>query len=343
MTAYLIRRLLLIIPTFLGITVLVFIITRFVPGGPIERMILEAQQMQSSERGRSSGPVSESQRQPLSADQIDLLKAYYGLDQPVLVSYGHWMKKVLSGDLGISTRYYEPVWDMIRDRIPISLYFGLISMILVYGICIPLGIIKAIRHRSGFDNFSSILVFIGYAIPGWVIGVLLLLVFSSMWEIFPLGGLVSDDFDDLTLLQKTADILWHTTLPLIAYVAGSFSILTFLMKNSLMDNLASDYVRTAIAKGLSFRQAVFHHALRNSLIPIATSFGNNISVVLTGSFLIENVFNINGMGLLGYESVIDRDYPVVMGILVVSSLLFMLGNILSDICVALVDPRVKFD
>lgn len=343
MTAYLLRRFLLIIPTFLGITVLVFVITRFVPGGPIERMILEAQQMQSSERGRSTGPVSESQRQPLSADQIDLLKVYYGLDQPVLVSYGHWMKKVFSGDLGVSTRYYEPVWTMIRDRIPISLYFGLISMILVYGICVPLGIIKAIRHRSGFDNLSSILVFVGYAIPGWVIGVILLLLFSSMWEIFPLGGLVSDDFEDFTLIQKAGDILWHTCLPLIAYVAGSFSVLTFLMKNSLMDNLASDYVRTAIAKGLSFRKAVFHHALRNSLIPIATSFGNNISVILTGSFLIENVFNINGMGLLGYEAVIDRDYPVVMGILVVSSLLFMMGNILSDICVAIVDPRVKFE
>jgi microcin C transport system permease protein len=343
LTAYLLRRFLLIIPTFLGITVLVFVITRFVPGGPIERMILEAQQMQSSERGRSTGPVSESQRQPLSADQIDLLKVYYGLDQPVLVSYGHWMKKVFSGDLGVSTRYYEPVWTMIRDRIPISLYFGLISMILVYGICVPLGIIKAIRHRSGFDNLSSILVFVGYAIPGWVIGVILLLLFSSMWEIFPLGGLVSDDFEDFTLIQKAGDILWHTCLPLIAYVAGSFSVLTFLMKNSLMDNLASDYVRTAIAKGLSFRKAVFHHALRNSLIPIATSFGNNISVILTGSFLIENVFNINGMGLLGYEAVIDRDYPVVMGILVVSSLLFMMGNILSDICVAIVDPRVKFE
>jgi len=343
LTAYLLRRFLLIIPTFLGITVLVFVITRFVPGGPIERMILEPQQMQSSERGRSTGPVSESQRQPLSADQIDLLKVYYGLDQPVLVSYGHWMKKVFSGDLGVSTRYYEPVWTMIRDRIPISLYFGLISMILVYGICVPLGIIKAIRHRSGFDNLSSILVFVGYAIPGWVIGVILLLLFSSMWEIFPLGGLVSDDFEDFTLIQKAGDILWHTCLPLIAYVAGSFSVLTFLMKNSLMDNLASDYVRTAIAKGLSFRKAVFHHALRNSLIPIATSFGNNISVILTGSFLIENVFNINGMGLLGYEAVIDRDYPVVMGILVVSSLLFMMGNILSDICVAIVDPRVKFE
>ncbi|MFZ3047410.1 MAG: ABC transporter permease subunit [Desulfatirhabdiaceae bacterium] len=343
MTAYLLRRILLIIPTFLGITVLVFVITRFVPGGPIERMILEAQQMQSSERGRIAGPVSESQRQPLSADQIELLKAYYGLDQPVLVSYGHWMKKVFSGDLGVSTRYYEPVWTMIRDRIPISLYFGLISMILVYGICVPLGIIKAIRHRSGFDNLSSILVFVGYAIPGWVIGVILLLLFSSMWEFFPLGGLVSDDFEDFTLIQKAGDILWHTCLPLIAYVAGSFSVLTFLMKNSLMDNLASDYVRTAIAKGLSFRKAVFHHALRNSLIPIATSFGNNISVILTGSFLIENVFNINGMGLLGYEAVIDRDYPVVMGILVVSSLLFMMGNILSDICVAIVDPRVKFE
>jgi microcin C transport system permease protein len=232
---------------------------------------------------------------------------------------------------------------MIRDRIPVSLYFGLISMILTYGICIPLGIVKAIRHRSGIDNLSSVVVFVGYAVPGWVIGVILLLLFSSTWEWFPLGGLVSDDFEDFTLIQKAADILWHTCLPLVAYVAGSFSVLTFLMKNSLMDNLASDYVRTAIAKGLPFRDAVFRHALQNSLIPIATSFGNNVSIILTGSFLIENVFNINGMGLLGYEAVIDRDYPVVMGILVISSLLFMVGNILSDICVALVDPRVKFE
>ena len=171
----------------------------------------------------------------------------------------------------------------------------------------------------------------------------MLVVFASHWEIFPLGGLVGDDFEDLSFIGKHVDLIRHAFLPLLAYLIGSFTVMTFLMKNQLMDNLAADYVRTAIAKGLPFRLAVFKHALQNSLIPIATSFGNNISIILSGSFLVEKVFNINGMGLLGYESVVDRDYPVVMGILVISSLLFMIGNILSDICVAIVDPRVKFE
>ena len=343
MTAYFIRRLLLIIPTFLGITVMVFVITRFVPGGPIERIIAQAQQMQAMEGGRNTGPSSAEQSQPLSEEQIEELKKYYGFDKPVLISYVVWLGKVLRGDLGTSTRYYDPVWSMIRERIPISLYFGLLSLILVYGICIPLGIAKAIKHKTYFDNISSVTVFIGYAVPGWVVGVLMLVFFASHWEIFPLGGLVSDDFEDFTLIAKIADVARHTVLPLMAYVLGSFTVMTFLMKNTLMDNLASDYVRTAIAKGLPFKSAVFKHAFRNSLIPIATSFGNNISIILSGSFLIEKVFNINGMGLLGYESVVERDYPVVLGILVISSLLFMIGNILSDICVALVDPRVRFE
>ncbi len=343
MTAYFIRRFLLIIPTFIGITIMVFTITRFVPGGPIERIIAQARQMQALEGGGTVGLSTEEQTQPLSQEQIEELRKYYGFDKPVLVSYFQWLAKVLTGDLGVSTRYYDPVWTMIRERIPISLYFGIISLIMVYGICIPLGIAKAIKHKSSFDNLSSITVFTGYAIPGWVVGVLMLVLFASHWEIFPLGGIVSDDFEDFTLIRKLGDIIWHTILPLIAYVIGSFSVMTFLMKNTLMDNLSSDYVRTAIAKGLSFRKAVFRHALRNSLIPIATSFGNNISVILSGSFLIEKVFNINGMGLLGYESVVERDYPVVLGILVISCLLFMIGNILSDICVAIVDPRVKFE
>jgi len=343
MTAYFIRRFLLIIPTFIGITIMVFTITRFVPGGPIERIIAQAQQMRSFEGRSTIGLTAEEQTQPLSQEQIQELKKYYGFDKPILVSYFLWLGKVVRGDLGVSTRYYDPVWNMIRDRIPISLYFGIISLILVYGICIPLGIAKAIRHKSAFDNASSVVVFAGYAVPGWVVGVLMLVLLASHWEIFPLGGIVSDDFEDFTMIQKIGDIAWHTVLPLSAYVIGSFTVMTFLMKNTLMDNLAADYVRTAIAKGLPFRKAVFRHALRNSLIPIATSFGNNISVILTGSFLIEKVFNINGMGLLGYESVVERDYPVVMGILVISSLLFMIGNILSDICVAIVDPRVKFE
>ena len=341
MTAYFVRRLLLLIPTFLGITVMVFVITRFVPGGPIERMIVQARQMQSMGGVSAAGPTE--QQQPLSEDQIARLKAYYGFDKPVLVSYAAWLGKVLSGDLGTSTRYYDPVWRMIAGRIPISLYFGLLTLIMVYGVCIPLGIAKALRHKSGFDNASSVVVFVGYAVPGWVVGVLLLMLFSSVWEVFPLGGLVSEDFADFSLGHMIVDVLWHTVLPLTAYVAGSFAVMTFLMKNTLMDNLAADYVRTAIAKGLPFRRAVFRHALRNSLIPIATSFGNNVSIILSGSFLIEKVFNIDGMGLLGFESVVERDYPVVMGILAISSLLFLLGNILSDICVAVVDPRVRFE
>ncbi|RPJ14979.1 MAG: ABC transporter permease subunit [Desulfobacteraceae bacterium] len=343
MTTYIIRRLLLIIPTFLGITVMVFVITRFVPGGPIERMIAQAQQMQSMDGKSGARPSSRDQNQPLSEEQIEELKKYYGFDKPVVTSYFLWMGKVLKGDLGVSTRYYDPVWSMIKERIPISLYFGIITMTLVYGICIPLGILKAIKHKSAFDNATSVIVFTGYAVPGWVIGVLLLILFSSQWDIFPLGGMVSENFEELNYFQKTTDIIWHTILPLAAYMVGSFSVMTFLMKNTLLDNLSSDYVRTAIAKGLPFKKAVFRHALRNSLIPIATHFGNNISIILMGSFLIEKVFNINGMGLLGYEAIIERDYPVVLGILVISSLLLLIGNILSDICVAIVDPRVKFE
>ncbi len=344
MTAYFIRRLLLVVPTFLGITIMVFAITRFVPGGPIERIIAETRQMQTMDSGGGGGSngFQSGAGQPLSEEQIGRLKEYYGFDKPVLTSYFLWLGKVLTGDLGRSTRYYDPVWTMIKERIPISLYFGLLTMVIVYGVCIPLGITKAVKHKTGFDDLSSFLIFAGYAIPGWVAGVLMLVLFSSQQDWFPLGGLISDDFADFSLMEKIRDIAWHTVLPLVSYVIGSFTVMTLLMKNTLMDNLASDYVRTAIAKGLSFNQAVFRHAMRNSLIPIATHFGNNISIILMGSFLIEKVFNINGMGLLGYESVVDRDYPVVMGILVISSLLFMIGNILSDICVALVDPRVRF-
>ncbi|MBW1650113.1 MAG: ABC transporter permease subunit [Deltaproteobacteria bacterium] len=342
MTAYFIRRFLLIIPTFIGVTIIVFIITRFVPGGPVERMIASAHLAAASGQTTSAGISQDGGNQPLSEDQINQLKEYYGFDKPVITSYFLWLFKVLKGDLGTSTRYYDPVWDMIKSRMPVSIYFGLISMILIYSICIPLGIAKAVKHKTAFDNISSIAVFTGYAIPGWVAGALLLFLLSFHFEIFPFGGLVSDEFENFSLYMKIYDLFLHTVLPVIAYLIGSFTVMTLLMKNSLMDNLATDYVKTAVAKGLSFKKAIFKHALQNSLIPIATSFGNNISLIVTGSFLIETVFNINGMGLLGYEAIIERDYPVVLGILVISSLLMMIGNILSDVCVALIDPRVKF-
>jgi microcin C transport system permease protein len=258
------------------------------------------------------------------------------------VSYAEWLRKVVVLDLGRSTRYNEPVWETIKQRLPISIFYGITTLILTYAVCIPLGISKAIRHNTPFDNVSSGFVFIGYAVPGYVIGIALLVFFASRLGWFPLGGFTSQNFDTLSAWGKVVDVSHHAVLPLLSYMAGSFAVTTFMMKNALMDNLSADYVRTAIAKGLSFKDAVFRHAVRNSLIPIATSFGNNIAVILTGSFLIERIYNIDGFGLLGFESLVERDYPVVMGILVIASLLFLIGNILSDICVAIVDPRVKF-
>ena len=340
MTSYFIRRFLLIVPTFIGVTILVFAVTRLVPGGPIERMLQEAA-MAGADVGAATTSFGGG-ASALSDEQIEELKVYYGFDKPVVLGYLEWLGKVVQLDLGTSTRYSEPVWDTIKDRFPISIFYGVTTLILTYGVCIPLGIAKAIRHKTAFDNLTSALVFFGYAIPGYVVAIALLTAFAGNLGWFPLSGFVSDDFDDLGTLEQIWDVTHHAVLPLLAYTAGSFAVTTMLMKNSLMDNLAAEYVRTAIAKGMAFRQAVFTHALRNSLIPIATSFGSNISLILTGSFLIEQIFNIDGFGLLGWESLVERDYPVVMGILVISSLLFMIGNILSDICVALVDPRVKF-
>jgi microcin C transport system permease protein len=339
MAGYFLRRLLLVIPTFLGITLLVFAITRVVPGGPIERMMTQAafsggDKGASASRSRSGNTLSE--------QQLAQLQAYYGFDQPMLVSYGRWLWRVLQLDLGRSTRYHDPVWELVQTRLPISIFYGLATLLLTYLICVPLGVAKAMRHGSGFDNTTSILVFVGYAVPGYIVGIALLTIFAAQLDWFPLGGFVSDDFDSYSLGGKIADVIYHATLPLIAYLAGSFAVTTLLMKNALMDNLSADYLRTAVAKGRSFKSAVWSHAFRNSLIPIATSFGSNISLVLAGSFLIEIIFNIDGIGLLSYESLLERDYPVVMGTLVISSLLFLIGNILSDACVALVDPRIRF-
>lgn len=342
MIRYLLRRLLLTVPTMLGITLIVFTLTRFVPGGPIEKMLTNAQFA-----GQDTGSPVQHDRtgnnSTLSEEQLAELKAYYGFDKPVLISYAHWLWRLLHLDLGYSTRYGEPVWDTVISRIPLSLFYGGITLLLTYAVCIPLGIAKALRHNSQFDHISAAVVFLGFAIPNYVLGIILITLFASHWEIFPLGGFASDDIADLSLAEQIRDIFMHAVLPLATYMVGSFAVMTMLMKNSLLENLASDYVRTAVAKGLTFRQAIFRHALRNSLIPLATSFGHGISIVLSGSFLVETIFNIDGMGLLGYESLVERDYPVVMGLLAISSLLFLIGNILSDLCVAAIDPRVRFE
>ncbi len=258
--------------------------------------------------------------------------------------YGSWLIRIVQLDLGKSHRYSRPVWDVIKSKFPISIYFGVIGLLLSYGICIPLGVWKAVKHNSRFDTASSVIIFVGYSTPGWALGAVLLVLLGggSFLDVFPLGGFRSEDFEYLSFWEKVKDQMHHTTLPLISWNIASFASLTVLMKNSLMENLSADYVRTAFAKGLSERRVVFLHALRNSLIPLATGLGTIIGVIFAGSYLIEKVFNIDGFGLLGFNSLVNRDYPVVLANMVIAAVIRLFGNILSDIIYASIDPRIRF-
>jgi microcin C transport system permease protein len=341
MTAYFIRRFLLIIPTFLGITMVVFAITHFVPGGPVERQIMRMRGVGGGEAGGGGGARAAI---ALPEEEVEEIRRYYGFDKPLHVRYGRWLWNVLHLNLGNSYIYQDPVWDVIKSRFPISIFLGLTGFLLGYLVCIPLGVLKAVRHGSRFDVISSAFVFIGYSVPGWALGTALLVLFGggTFWSLFPLGGFRPDNWEYLSFWGKVAAQIHYMTLPVLCYMIGGFATLTILTKNSLMENLGQDYVRTAFAKGLHERRVIFKHALRNSLIPLVTGLGNAISLVLAGSFLIEKVFNIDGMGYLGYTAILQRDYPVALGILVIDSLLMLVGNILSDMIYAVVDPRIRF-
>lgn len=340
MATYFLRRLLLVIPTFIGITLAVFVITHFVPGGPVERRIMQYQMAVAQEGGVGAGRAG----LELPDEAVEEIRRYYGFDKPVHIRYAQWLWNVLHLDLGNSYIYQDPVWDVIKSRFPISIFLGLTGFLLSYLICVPLGVMKAIRHRSRFDFLSSFVVFLGYSVPGWALGTALLVLFGggSFWSIFPLGGFRPANWEFLSFGEKVVAQAHHMFLPVLCYMVGSFATLTILTKNSLLENLGQDYVRTAFAKGLREHRVIFVHALRNSLIPIATGLGHVFSLILAGSFLIERVFNIDGMGYLGYTSILQRDYPVALGILVIGSLLMLVGNILSDVIYAIVDPRIRF-
>ena len=340
MRYYFIKRLLLIIPTLIGITVACFLVMQMVPGGPVEQAI---QKMKHSTLGQA-GNVSGLNTTNMTQEEIENIKKYYGFDKPVLVRYFNWLGKLVRFDLGTSYAYEKPVLDVILNRLPVSLTFGLVGMFFTYLVCIPLGIKKALQHDQPFDHWSSVLIFLGYSIPSFVLAVVLIVLFGggSFWNLFPISGIVSDNFEDLSLIAKIFDYIHHMFLPILCYSIGGFATLTLLMKNSLMEQLNQDYIRTALAKGLTYKQAVFRHGLRNALIPIATNIGMIIGVILSGSMLIETIFTIDGMGLLGYESIVNRDYPVALGLIVISSLLVLIGRIISDFCLVMVDPRIKF-
>jgi microcin C transport system permease protein len=361
MVSYFVRRLLLVPITFLCITFLVYAIMRLTPGGPIEQARL--QMLRAMQEGRAVGPATVTGTLELPQEAIDQLKKYYRLDRPIPVGFAIWLgvwpdrerggkvSGILQGDFGYSYQYSDPVLATIAARLPISVYFGLIGFFATWLVSIPLGVQKALSHRSSFDTASSLLVFIGYSIPGFVAALVLLLLFGTellgpSWDVFPLGGFRSDNWDAMWASHHywwcIKDQVRHTVIPIVGYVMGGFATTTLLMKNSLLENLGADYVRTSFAKGLPERRVVFVHALRNSLIPISVGIGGEVGLLFAGSFLIERTCNIPGMGLLGFSSLLDRDYPVLMGILVIGVLLQLFGNILSDLVLAVVDPRVRF-
>ena len=346
MWTYIFKRVLLLIPTLLGILALTFAIIQFVPGGPVEQMV---QQLNHGSQGMaevSSGGGMHAGRQGLSADEIDKLKVMYGFDKPPLTRFIDMVGQYLRFDLGDSFFQPKSVTALVVEKMPVSMSLGLWTFFLTYLICIPLGIAKAVRDGSRFDGISSLLILIGYAIPGFVMGILLLILFGggSFWAVFPLGGMVSDDWDSYSTAQKISDYLWHMVLPITASVVGNFAVMTLLTKNVFLEEIRRQYVYTARAKGLSERRIMWKHVFRNAMIPLITGFpAAFLAAFFTGSLLIETLFSLDGLGLLSYEAVMKRDYPVVMGTLYVFTLMGLLAKLLSDVSYVLVDPRIHFD
>jgi len=323
------------IPTLLGITLVCFTLIQFVPGGPVEEAISKMRQVGSA-KGMSASKT-------ISPEEVANIKAYFGFDKPAPIRYALWLGNVARGDLGKSYAYQEPVLDVILSKMPISLFFGFTSFFISYLVCVPLGMAKALRHRSLFDSVTSVVIFGGYVIPGYALGIILIVFLGggSYLDMFPISGIISEEFEDLTALGKTLDFLHHMVLPMTCYMLSEFAFLTMLMKNSLIEELGKDYMRTAIVKGATLRAAVWKHAFRNALVPIATRAGEIFTLMFAGSVLIERVFDIDGMGLLFYNSTVARDYNVVLGIILLSSLMAIIGRLFADIVMVAVDPRIR--
>lgn len=337
---YFLRRLLLIFPTLFGISIACFGIMQIIPGGPVEQAVMRLRGASGSLEGGMAG----SARAKMTEEEIGRIKAYYGFDKPIYVRYGLWLKKVIHLDFGESYFYEEPVLKVIISKFPVSLTFGLTGFFLSYLICIPLGIKKALKNGSLFDTLTSSLIFAGYSIPSFALGIMLIVFLcgGDFLSLFPIGGIHSDNFSSLSLPAKLLDYAHHMVLPVFCYVIGSFALLTILMKNSLIEQLSKEYMRTALAKGMPFPLAVRRHALRNALVPIATGLGSVLTLMFSGAILVETVFNIDGMGLLSYNTIVNRDYTLAMGLIIFESFLALLGNILSDMAYVVIDPRITF-
>ncbi len=353
MAAYILRRLLLIIPTLLGILLLNFALVQFAPGGPVEQTIAELQGMGVAATNRmGSGPQSDTTgdgyrgAEGLDPSLIAEIEQLYGFDKPAHERFIQMLGNYLQFDFGKSFYSDKSVVDLIIEKLPVSISLGLWTTLITYLISIPLGIHKAVRDGTPFDIWSSSLIIVGYAIPNFLFAILLIVLFAggTYLEWFPLRGLTSPDFDQLTWWQQIGDYFWHITLPVLASVVSSFATLTMLTKNSFLDEIHKQYVLTARSKGLSENAVLYRHVFRNAMLLIIAGMpAALIGIFFTGSMLIEVIFSLDGLGLLGYEAVINRDYPVIFGTLYIFTLVGLLLKLVSDITYTLVDPRIDFD
>ncbi|BDU40336.1 microcin C ABC transporter permease YejB [Vibrio sp. SCSIO 43132] len=360
MTAYIIRRLLLVLPTLWAIITINFFVIQIAPGGPVEQALAQMQGLESGIMERFTGGGQEVAQSLPADDQgsnyrgsrgldpevVEEIKKQFGFDKPLHERYFDMLINYATFNFGDSLFKGGNVIDLIVDRLPVSISLGLWSTIIIYLISIPLGILKAIHHGSRFDIWSSAVVIVGYAIPGFLFAILLIILFASgnYFSWFPLRGLVSSNFDQLTWYQQIIDYFWHLALPTLAMVIGGFATLSMLTKNSFLDEINKQYVVTARAKGLDEQSILYKHVFRNAMLIIIAGFPSAfISIFFTGSMLIEVMFSLEGIGLLGFESTIQRDYPVVFSTLYIMTLLGLLLSIISDLTYTWVDPRIDFE
>jgi microcin C transport system permease protein len=364
MLAYIARRLLLMIPTLFGIMTINFFIVQAAPGGPVERTIAQIKGTATAATARISGGTGDSASAPTGAgglpnapseyrgarglppELIKEIQQLYGFDKPPLERFIGMMRNYLVFDFGKSFYRDRSVVDLVKDKLPVSISIGLWTTLLVYLISIPLGIAKAVRDGSSFDIWSSAVVIIGYAIPGFLFAVLLVVLFAGgkyvSW--FPLRGLVSDDWSSLGWPARIVDYFWHLVLPIAALVVGSFASLTMLTKNSFIDEINKQYVVTARAKGLTERRVLYGHVFRNAMLIVIAQFpAAFIAILFTGALLVEVIFSLDGLGLLGFESAINRDYPVMFGTLYFFTLLGLVLNLIGDLMYVVTDPRIDFE
>ena len=341
MLVYILKRLLLMVPTLLGVLTVTFVVMQFVPGGPVEQMMAEARAGATADGGGSGYRAS----RDVDAKQIAELKKLYGFDKPAHVRYVEMLVNFSRFDLGTSFMHNKDVWSLIKEKLPVSMSLGLWTFFISYLVSIPLGIAKAVREGSRFDTGTTLLVLLGYAIPGFVLGILLIVLLAggTFLDWFPLRGLTSDNWASLSWPARIADYFWHLTLPLTCLVIHSFAVTTMLTKNTFVEELRKQYVLVARAKGLSQKRVLYKHVFRNALIPLVTGFpAAFVGAFFAGSVLIETLFSLDGLGLLGYEAVLRRDYPVVLGTLYLFTLIGLVVKLMSDLLYLVIDPRVQF-